>query len=43
MRRTSIEDGRGTSGLAAWRGRRGVLLDVTMLPDGEPLSRQVGI
>jgi transcriptional adapter 2-alpha len=36
--RTTLLDGRGASGLAYWRARRGVALDITVLPDAESLS-----
>lgn len=35
--RTTLLDGRG-NGLGYWRRRRGVLLDITVLPDAESLS-----
>lgn len=41
QKRTTVEEGRGTSGLAAWRGKRGTLLDITALPDAEVLLQQV--
>ncbi|KAI7838949.1 hypothetical protein COHA_007308 [Chlorella ohadii] len=37
---SQLPDGRGHAGLGPWRGKRGVLLDITSLPDAEPLSRQ---
>ncbi|PRW56050.1 histone acetyltransferase complex component [Chlorella sorokiniana] len=37
---SQLPDGRGHTGLGPWRGKRGVLLDITSLPDSEPLSRQ---
>ncbi|KAL6768288.1 hypothetical protein ACKKBF_B38535 [Auxenochlorella protothecoides x Auxenochlorella symbiontica] len=40
QKRTTVEEGRGTSGLAAWRGKRGTLLDITALPDAEVLLQQ---
>ena len=36
-------EGRGANGLAAWRARRGVLLDVATLPDAEPLTQKVRV
>ncbi|KAL4853568.1 Transcriptional adapter ADA2 [Chlorella vulgaris] len=36
---STLAEGRG-NGLTAWRHKRGVLLDITSLPDAEPLNQQ---
>ena len=39
----ALPAGKGTSAaLQAWRSRRGALLDITSLPDAEPLTQKVG-
>ncbi|KAL4451456.1 hypothetical protein ABPG75_007118 [Micractinium tetrahymenae] len=39
LQHSTLPEGRG-NGLAAWRHKRGVLLDITSLPDVEPLSQR---
>lgn len=36
----SVPEGKGVNGLQLWRARRGVTLDVTALPDSEPLDAE---
>ena len=36
----SVPEGRAPAGLEQWRLKRGVLLDITCLPDVRPLSRR---
>lgn len=36
---TMVPDGKGVNGMQAWRTKRGILLDVTSLPDAEPLTQ----
>ena len=35
-----IADGKGVNGVQVWRAKRGILLDVTSLPDSEPLTQE---
>lgn len=36
----SVPEGKGVNGLQLWRAKRGVTLDVTSLPDSEPLNME---
>lgn len=35
-----IPEGKGVNGVQVWRAKRGILLDVTSLPDSEPLTQE---
>ena len=35
-----VPDGKGVNGMQGWRAKRGILLDLTSLPDSEPLTQE---